>query len=272
MTSVVACALTTDLSGYAGPEVSGPQEAGDATESDTSRPTEALDAMTMDTSTPDTYRALVLSDRPSAYWRFEETTSVAKDEVGAHDGTYSRNVQHVDGVLPGTHAASFDSASTIIIGDAFGFTGAAPFTLEIWAAPTAASGNPACMIAKDTPNEGGSIQDGWAFYVGDSNELIGARWSGASEQSARAAALPSNVFSHVVMTYDGMRIALYVDGALVGDGASASSMASITSRLVLGGSRDGTGCFFHGVLDEIAIYNRVLPVDRIRAHHAAAAP
>ena len=267
---VGACTLTTDLDGYAGPAVSVTQDAGDvviAPDADMTIP----DAAPVEASASDAYRTLVLSDSPVGYWRLDDTGDIAKDEVGLHDGMYMKSVEHVGGVL-GSGGASIARDGYITIGDVFGFTANAPFTIEAWTSPTAGDGGAACIVAKDVPNDGGSVQDGWAFYLGNSNEIIGARWNSGTTEVASGPAVSTGVYSYVVMTYDGQTITLFTNGEMKGQVASKLSVNAISESLIIGGSRDGTSCYFHGVLDEVAIYDKALTSDRIVAHYRAVNP
>ncbi|NQT16282.1 MAG: FAD-dependent oxidoreductase, partial [Planctomycetes bacterium] len=88
----------------------------------------------------------------------------------------------------------------------------------------------------------------------------------ASLISAKADWSP-DAWSHVVATYDGARLRLFVDGRE--DAASPKPFQgpidATTSPLGIGSS--GSQHHFHGILDEVRLYCRALSADEIRASH-----
>ena len=70
---------------------------------------------------------------------------------------------------------------------------------------------------------------------------------------------------HVVLTYDGQEIALFVDGEKVNSGAARGFIFSSTAPVKLGTIHAGKS-LFEGALDEVRIYDRALPPAEIRAH------
>jgi Concanavalin A-like lectin/glucanases superfamily len=263
-----ACTLTTSLEGYAGPELTTPDASsdggGDA----------AADGPPLVESGADAgYRELVLADSPLAYYRLDDPGTVAKDEVGAHDGTYKGAVAHTKGALTGDgdRAAVFDGSSYVDVGDVLPFLGTEPFSIEAWAAPNDHTGDPYCIAAKNIPDDAGALVDGYTMFIDDPKlTLLMSRWRGASDDTATGPDLSPKVFRHLVATYDGQTIALYVDGQRAAQQPSTRALTIVPRPLTLGASRGGTYCFFRGALDEIAIYGVALTEDRIRAHYAAA--
>ena len=123
-----ACSLTTSLDGYTG----GPARASDAgtvDASDASSP--SSDAGADAEAGASLYRATVLADGPLAYYRLDDTGSVAKDEVGAHDGTYTGKPSRVPGAIAGESngAASFDGTAWADLGSFLPASANAPFSI-----------------------------------------------------------------------------------------------------------------------------------------------
>jgi hypothetical protein len=78
-----------------------------------------------------------------------------------------------------------------------------------------------------------------------------------------------NAFHHLVASYDGSLIKLYIDGFEVASVPSTSPLPISTANLDLG-TAPGGGSFFEGWIDEVAIYASALDAARIKAHYAAA--
>lgn len=84
-------------------------------------------------------------------------------------------------------------------------------------------------------------------------------------------AITPNQFSHVVGTYDGTAVRLYVNGVVAGpvmDSRPIDVQPSVDGKI---GAGPGT-VRFKGVLDEIAVYAVDLGPERVQAHFAAARP
>lgn len=270
--AVAACSLTTSLRGLStdepGAEAGSSLDGGDANVGATG------DAKAATEAGSSRYRAVVLADSPLAYFRFDDTGPVAKDETGAHDGTYKGVVSHVDGALAGEpgKAAFFDGASWVDVGDVLPFLGAAPFTIEAWASPVAGATEPACIAAKSFAPGGvtGNISEGYTFYADtDTNTLELARFASSVRSGAAGAAIVKNRFTHVVATYDGTSAVIFVDGAPTNSAPSGEQIATTSGPLTIGAGRGGVYCFFHGALDEVALYGAALPPARIKAHYLA---
>jgi Concanavalin A-like lectin/glucanases superfamily len=85
-----------------------------------------------------------------------------------------------------------------------------------------------------------------------------------------SSALSTNVWHHVVGTYDGTNMRVYADGSLVG-GPTAPTGGSVTigSTLLTIGAAVGVSFFQTGSLDEVAVYTTALSAARITAHYNA---
>ena len=79
-----------------------------------------------------------------------------------------------------------------------------------------------------------------------------------------AAALPLNTWTHLAMTYDGITLRLYQNGAQVGSRALTGSIVTSSLPLQIGGSALW-GEYFAGRIDEVKLYNRALTVAELQA-------
>ena len=218
---------------------------------------------------PPSYAATVLSDGPIAYWRLDDTTTAtAKDASGnGHDGSYQGGVTlGVQGAIAGDPdtAVQFDGNSAEMLAtvpSSFDFTGNVPYSVEVWAKPAsslAAMG----LVGKSVYEVDAGGYLGW--YVACTNNGYLDNWRNNDETGNPAPA--PGVFLHVVATYDGTNLALYVNGQPFVSGPSTAPLAATGAPLMAGGAADWG--MFTGVLDELAIYDKVLPQARIAAHYA----
>jgi len=83
---------------------------------------------------------------------------------------------------------------------------------------------------------------------------------------------PADQWTFVVATYDGTRMRLYLDGALVAAKDHAGGIYAGTANLGIGGVAIGGGALswpFSGLLDEVSLYNRVLsPAEILEVYNA----
>jgi hypothetical protein len=225
--------------------------------------------------TGDAYRDLVMSDAPFAYYRLDDTGTTAKDQVAGRDGTYKGAVAHASGAIAGdpSTAAVFDGvASYVEVTDSLPLTGNAPFTIEAWASPVAGASDPGCVVARTFAIGGanGSVTNGTALYVDNTNNgLELTRFQDSANDGPSGPTIPNNAFAHLVATYDGSRLELYVDGKHVAGTGSSAAVPPVSQPLTIGAGRGGIYCYFRGALDEVALYDKPLASARIAAHHAA---
>jgi len=118
---------------------------------------------------------------------------------------------------------------------------------------------------------GGPPSEGFLLFVSPGDGDLGfQRIDGDSTSSAiSTAAASATTFEHVVATFDGLDMVLYVDGEAQGTQTAAFSIAGASADFVVGAEAGGTGNYFAGTLDEVAIYDHALPADRVRAHYLA---
>jgi hypothetical protein len=77
------------------------------------------------------------------------------------------------------------------------------------------------------------------------------------------AALPTDSWSHVAATYDGLTLKLFVDGTLVGSTAKVGSITTSNGVLRIGGN-ETWGEYFDGIIDEVRVYDRPLSGEEIQ--------
>lgn len=229
-----------------------------------------------DAAAPDasaTYASVVLADGPVAYWRLGEKagTFVARDETGKHDAQYDGCTLGVPGAIAGDTAASFAvDASSIVLPIGLDFAGTAPFTIEAWINPAASQQvfrHAFTQVWFDT--EG---RQGFSLLI-DYGKYAFERFVDGSNQSKVVApvAVRTGAFSHVVATYDGATMRLYVDGSMMDTSPDTRALPSSSEPMYIGAS--GTHQqVIEGVMDEVAVYDKALPEARVKAHFAAAPP
>jgi hypothetical protein len=216
------------------------------------------------------YRASVLSDHPVGYWRLGHPTRIV-DEMGGPDGTAVGGCTFGDlgALTPDTDAGmGFDATCYLDLGPGFEFVGVAPFTVEAWIeSPT--MGLYEFII---TRQQRGPIDpiDGYSLLDSPSGvyfERITST-SGSGFSSNGAIGLQ---FTHVAGVFDGALVHVYVDGDEVVPAVSAANSAlPYAATLLVGAAERNNGTkfgFFEGTIDEVAVYDHVVPPARLMRHY-----
>ena len=221
------------------------------------------------------YAGQVLADAPVAYWRFDETAGTTAVDSSGHgnDATYQGGITlGVAGAIAGDGdtAAAFDGVTGFVTaGKRFAFVGQAPFSVEAWVVAQSQAAYAGVVSRNDAtggpPSEGYLLflaPDGGAFGL---QRLDGANVSTAVSTAGASAPAPT----HVVGTFDGVALVVYADGEPQGTQTASFALAGAVADFVVGAEAGGSGSFFAGTLDEVAVYDHALPVDRVRAHYLA---
>jgi hypothetical protein len=213
------------------------------------------------------YGVAVRTDRPSAWWRFDDGSSaVAADSAGERDGTHrSRSGSSRPPVVltDVRNEARNMGAGYVQIPSAPPLApeliaGRSPFTVEAWVR-TGPPSTTATFLGLD----------GGLRLAVEPNGTIGASTAPASNPASRtirsAPGYANSEWHHVVYTRDqaGRRLALWINGTLV-----ASTPIDAQLELPAGELRQ-LGGNFTGDLDEVAFYPTALSVGRIVAHFQA---
>lgn len=157
----------------------------------------------------------------------------------------------------------------------FGFAGTKPFTLEAWARP---AGNTGTLISK-VYNPGDGKAHGYTLALEANAGLVFTRYplGAAPVTVTRSLGLVAEAWSHVVATYDGDAMFLFVDGEL-------AAPSTPTSGAIENGGFFGVGSTggqspgslpwqrpWNGAVDELAVYDQALPAVRVARHFAVGA-
>lgn len=215
---------------------------------------------------PIDYPGLIKSERPLAFFPLGTSaesrgkytftpTAIGAPAFGAAPGLLAANIG-ADGDL------SLNGSSAYKYGDvdATEFVGNAPFSVEAWIDPTALDSAQHVIVAKP------GTTSGWMFVINATNQLQLQRTDSGGVSDVVNYTLPDANAHHVVGTYDGTTMRLYLDGALVASAVSARAIAANTGLFRIGSATDTTG-FFSGLIDGLAIYDYALSNAQVARHH-----
>ena len=221
------------------------------------------------------YSLSVGGDGPLLYWRVDETSGATAVDFTKNglDGTYSAtdiereqpslvgDVNRAIRIQPG---GSIDGPNDTKLG----FAGTAAFTVELWISfpqpPTAIQ----TIIARSSDTD----TTGWQMWVDPQSGSLRAFFgryedgTGVTVATAEGTALAVGETYHLVAVYDGANVAIHLNGAAGEKKPSTTALTDKNYKLRVGRGEDGDAVL-NARIDEIAVYAKALPVDRIKAHY-----
>lgn len=212
----------------------------------------------------DGYAELVEAHGAFVHLRLDEPggTLVVSDVEDTVDGDVGSDVMlGRDGLLscPST-AAEFpgDGDDYIDFGSVLQFDGTSPFTIELWFQTSQLDGD---LVRRLDGNHAMGAQGYVLRYFNDRLRFHRYLDGGTDTVSAASSMAGTNAVHHLVVTYDGDEMCMYLEGAHVECDTSNKSLRTVDAPFRLGaGSYDG-------VLDEVAIYSRALTSAQVLAHY-----
>ncbi|HVM47136.1 MAG TPA: LamG-like jellyroll fold domain-containing protein [Candidatus Acidoferrum sp.] len=241
----------------------------------------------------DTYGVTVMADNPVAFWRMNETGGkTAYDYASGFNGTYGTATLNQPGL------STNDDNVSVYFNGVYGSDIVIPFnvalnpsvmTVEIWAKPNPSAlptSSHKCIIGgmPDYPTasqfqNGYSLQllgtspsssDNYYFELGSTNPVNGVTINAGSVVLG---------WSHLVGTYDGSNMVLYVNGKVVSSAILTNFIPNIYTNpvagypwvgLAIGSIYDstGVGAEFNGNICEAAVYNTALSSNQVVNHYA----
>jgi hypothetical protein len=227
--------------------------------------------------TYDTYKNTVLADNPQGYYRLDEASGpTAQDSSGnGYNGTYAGS--GVTYSEPGVTTGDGDTA-VLLDGTAGEMTcptglnpgGWAALTAEAWVKLTSISASAMGIWTNAQPT---TSHKGISFHIGPGGTtLIMSIGNGTSAANLSVAySFATGQWYHLVATWNGSTVTVYINGASVGSVSFAGGTIGSTSTAVgLGYSPVTNSSYLPGEIDEAALYNSALSAARVEAHYLRA--
>ena len=135
-------------------------------------------------------------------------------------------------------------------------------TLEAWVNPSTVSNKWRDVVYKGNDN----------YYLEatsnkSSRPAGGGTFGGGNANVFGTAALATNTWVFLALTYDGANLRLYVNGTLAGTQPKTGTIATSTNQLQIGGDSLQSQ-FFNGLIDDVRVYNIALSAAAIQTDMA----
>lgn len=225
---------------------------------------------------PSEYSALVMGDRPLAYWRLNEShiSGPVIDEVGLRAGVFvgavSVPIVATAGCADGNTSAAFQAPSQVDIQPSLNLVNR-PFTLEAWIRKSEQFGNATSVnvgpYRRIIDHTTAGLPNGYGIDIADNALRV---------LGSPGAIVPFNtvvgVDYHIVLTCDGAGSAtFYVNGQVVGSASYGGAGSYAPAAFRLGRASNGAAQFL-GTIDEVAIYGYALSPEQVLSHWEAVFP
>jgi PKD repeat protein len=235
-------------------------------------------------TTNSAYQAAVLGTAGvNGYWRLAETGTSAVSLVGTNTGAFTNGPLSTTGALIAgeqNRARNFDGVNDYV-NLAPGPVGTpAAVSAEAWVRTESTKGAGGYHFLVTHANI--DFDDGFSLAIDDQNRAVfavGGRnvLGGVVRGSAvSSVSLAPNTTHHVVGTFGGGQLRIYVDGVERGSAPFANGIFYRTGRdFWFARQRNTTNRAIRhldGTLDEVAVYSTALPAATVQAHYAAGAP
>jgi hypothetical protein len=180
----------------------------------------------------------------------------AGSEVMTDKTPYSNNGQNY-GASVGSSYTNFDGSNDYIVAPPVNLS---RFSVGAWVKPGSIQNGYASIISDSYPPE---VNYKIGFVAGTLS-LTGGIYHSSTWYNTEQATLTSNVWSHVIFTYDGANMRLYVNNVLIGTPtALVTTPSSSGTELRIGRRWDLEDCF-NGSMSGVKIYNRALSESEIK--------
>jgi hypothetical protein len=214
---------------------------------------------------PGPAEATACSSTPAGLIARWSADGTAADAAHGRDGTLVGGTTYASGEVG--QAFSFDGADdTVSIPDDPDWALHGDFTIDTWVNFAGFHGHSQGLVVQD---EGYGLTSKWMFWYRDTGELgfeFGA--GGVGYPAVYAAWSPTlSHWYHVAVTRSGSDFKLYIDGAVVANGAESAPIPDASAPLSLGWGE--TDWYLDGLLDEPEIYQRALSDAEVQAIHTA---
>lgn len=134
------------------------------------------------------------------------------------------------------------------------------FTMSAWIKPNAQSTEKASILSK----RNAEFTEGFDFALTADNH-IEISWYNTSLQTLSSyTSIPNNQWHHVAVSYNGVRVSIYIDGVLDIKSARTAPQANNAAFLIGAANKNAPIQHFKGHIDEVRLWNSYLTAAQLR--------
>lgn len=191
-----------------------------------------------------------LMDGLLSYYQLDESSGAVIDIHGNNNATNTGAIAGITGKI-GT-AYNLSSTDHIATDSNTGLSGSTSRSVSMWLYNTDFTLlNHQCFGSMGT-NTAGNL---WRMQISNGNIIWWSCWGGGCDWDT-GIGFPLSQWNHLVFTYNGTDLALYLNGAL--QITRTQAMNTTNSAFWIGDDLTGEANGWRGLIDEVALYNRTL--------------
>ena len=227
-----------------------------------------------------TYVKDVTGDGAADLWRFNEASgTTAYDWAGFSDMTNEGSgvAEGATGPIIGdsSTAATFSGTSSGTASTTQAITGPNTFSIEAWFKTTTGGGGKIVGFGSSTAPTSSSSYDR-QIYMTNAGKLIFGVYNGGTYTVQSATSYNDGQWHHVVGELSGAGLAMFVDGAPVGQNGGTTVAQTYSGYWRIGGDNLGgwpskpSSNYFKGTIANVAVYPAALTLSQVQKHYTDA--
>jgi hypothetical protein len=196
---------------------------------------------------------MALTDNLQSYWKLDGNSN---DAVGSNNGS-DTDITYSSGNGKINQGAGFNgSSSKIVLADIGNYTSA--ITVQCWAKLNDVTSDLPLVIKPYTSLDAPYVQWGLKTQSGSAYFQVAI---GGQIKNASGGTLSTGIWYHIVGTYDGTNLKVYVNGTAYTT-AETGSLNTYSTNVEIGHYVPGS-TFTNGSIDEVGIWNRALSTTEV---------
>ena len=215
--------------------------------------------------------AQIVTDGLVSYWSLDEDDiegETVKDVWGGNDGTIQGEPQTVDGKIGDVLDFGGNSHVDVPTTDSLNITG--HITVEAWIKRSQSGAQHAIVEQYGCVGDADAV-GGFCLRVLNTNLICFYVLDncGSGDAATGKTIIEDDTWYHVVATWDGKEIAIYVDGVLDATLPTERNPKERGMPLRIGAMGNNSSTQFNGTIDEVRVYNRALSEAEVGQNAAA---
>jgi trimeric autotransporter adhesin len=232
-------------------------------------------SVTVSSASLSSYAGDVLADGATSYWRLGEASGgTVQDLAGTDTATAGAGVTRgAAGAVGGDSdtASTFSGAGTGFVATNNATTAPDSFTVEAWVNTTSVRGGK--IVGYGDNSNGNSTNSDRHLYMDNAGHVLFGVNNSALSTLQSPAVYNNGQWHHLVASLGAGGAVLYVDGVPVARDQSITTALPYTGYWRIGGddltgwARKPSSAFLAGSIDEVAVYDKALPVAAVQRHY-----
>lgn len=190
-----------------------------------------------------------------SYWKLDESSGTAADSKGSNTGTVAGTVtQGSSGKINTAYTFSGFSDTWLDCGSDASLRMTSAGTISAWVYQTT-SDNYSTVVGNDDFD---TDRHGYNFFIRlDGTVSLELASASAAQSVTSTTAISNNVWNHIVATWDGTNVHIYVNGNDEGAVSQTVTPTTNTSSFKIGNASIGS-YNYTGRIDEVGVWSRAL--------------